>query len=100
MSCCLNKQCKYDDKCPAQSKLKSSMRRYFGFSSFQPGQLETMLPLMHGEDVFARMATGAGKSLCMFLPPLALSDSACGVVISPLVGLIEQQVHNCAVLIS
>ena len=53
-----------------------------------------MLPMMHCRDVFARMATGAGKSLCMFLPPLAWSDTACGVVISPLNGLIEQQVSS------
>ena len=38
-----------------------------------------------------RMATGAGKSLCILLAPLALSDSAVGIVISPLNGLMDQQ---------
>ena len=38
----------------------------------------------HGHDVFIRMATGAGKSLCMFLAPLAARENGIGVVISPL----------------
>jgi ATP-dependent helicase YprA (DUF1998 family) len=42
--------------------------------------------------VFVRMATGSGKSLCMFLVPLAVSDSGMGIVISPLNALMDQQV--------
>ena len=38
------------------------------------------------------MPTGGGKSLCMFLVPVSLGCGAVGIVISPLVGLIEQQV--------
>ena len=37
--------------------------------------------------------TGAGKSLCMFLVPLALGESTVGVIISPLKAPIDQQVH-------
>ena len=40
-----------------------------------------------------RMATGAGKSLCMFMVPLAYSDSAIGVIISPLNSLMDEQVR-------
>ena len=50
-----------------------------------------MLPLMHGKDVFARMATGAGKSLCMYLPTLTMGGSSRGVIISPLNALMEEQ---------
>ena len=39
------------------------------------------------------MATGAGKSMCIFLPPLAVGPDALGVVISPLNGLMDQQVQ-------
>ena len=91
-SVCLKKPCGYDEHCVAKTKLTSALMKHFGYSSFREGQLEAMLPIMHGRDVFARMATGAGKSLCMFLPPLAWSPDACGIVISPLTGLIEQQV--------
>ena len=52
------------------------------------------MALLHGNDVFVRMATGAGKSLCMFLAPLAVSECAMGVIISPLNGLMDQQVHS------
>ena len=75
-------------------KLHDVLLKYFSFSSFRDGQLEALLPVLHGRDVFVRMATGSGKSVCMFLGPLALNDSAIGVVISPLSGLMEQQVST------
>ena len=51
------------------------------------------MPIFHGNDVLVRMATGAGKSLCMFLAPLSVSERAVGVIISPLNGLMDQQVY-------
>ena len=32
------------------------------------------------------------KNLCMFLPPLMLGEKAAAVIISPLVGLMDEQV--------
>ena len=64
-----------------------------GSTVFRPGQLEAALAILHGQDVLVRMATGSGKSLCMFLGPLAKSDAAIGVIISPLNGLMQQQVY-------
>ena len=78
--------------CCVTDKLQTSLQKYFSYTSFHDGQLEALLPLLHGRDVFVRMATGSGKSLCMFLGPLAISESAIGMVISPLNGLMEQQV--------
>ncbi len=80
--------------CTAKDKLKEALYTYFKHREFRPGQLESTLPALHGQDVFVRMATGSGKSLCMFLVPLALNDAAMGVVISPLNALMDQQVHN------
>ena len=68
-------------------KLQEGLRKYFSYSSFRDGQLEALLPLLHGRDVFVCMATGSGKSLCMFLAPLATSEDAIGMVISQLNGL-------------
>ena len=47
-----------------------------------------------------RMATGSGKSLCIFLAPLAVGESAVGVVISPLNALMEQQVRQISFQLS
>ena len=57
----------------AKMKLELALRRYFRHESFRPGQLEALIPIAHGKDVFVRMATGSGKTLCMLLPPLATS---------------------------
>ena len=51
------------------------------------------MALLHGNDVFVRMATGAGKSPCMFLASLVVSGRAMGVI-SPLNGLTDQQAHS------
>ena len=78
--------------CLCELKLTQALQKYFGYTSFRPGQLEASLSMLHGHDVFVRMATGSGKTVCMFLGPLAMSSKAIAVVISPLNGLMEQQV--------
>ena len=83
-----------NEQCTAELKLRSVLRNVFQHDHFLPGQLEAVLPAVHGKDVFVRMRTGGGKSLCMFLVPLAVSDSAMGIIISPLIGLMEQQVSS------
>ena len=79
-------------QCLTKEKLEAALLKYFKYTTFRPGQLDALLAVMHEKNVFVRMATGAGKSLCMFLAPLALSETAVGVVISPLNCLMEQQV--------
>ena len=78
--------------CVVLGKVHTALQR-FGLRSFHPGQLESVLPALHGHDVFVKMATGAGKSLCMFLVPLAYSDTAIAIIISPLNTLMNEQVN-------
>ena len=72
--------------CVAVQRATSKLESVFGFHQFRPGQLEAILPPLHGRDVFVQLATGGGKSLAMFLVPLAHSETATGIIISPLNG--------------
>ena len=79
--------------CPAYASSRHVLREVFKYENFRSGQLEVIIPALHKRDVVAKMATGSGKSLCIFLVPLAASPNSVGVVISPLKGLIDQQVR-------
>ena len=53
--------------CVVPEKLKCTLQKYYSYTQFRPGQLESLLAIAHGKDVFVKLATGSGKSLCMFL---------------------------------
>ena len=78
-----------NDECAVHRRAEETLQKYSGFSSFKYGQLEAILPVLHGRDAFVRIPTGGGKSICMFLPPLAISSSSIGVIVSPLIGLTD-----------
>lgn len=81
-----------DNQCSVVAKLTTTLTQYFGFVGFRTGHKESVLSALHGKDVFLHLATGAGKSLSMFLVPLTYSTKAVGVIISPLNSLMEEQV--------
>ena len=72
--------------CAAEAKLKSVLNTTFHFTQFLVGQLEPLLAIAHKKDAYA---TDGGKSLCVYGVPLAIGGEAMGVIISPLVGLME-----------
>ena len=96
--CSLGSQCPVTEvcheipQCLVKAALKTALQRYFKHDDFRPGQLAATVAASHGRDVFVRMATGEGKSLCLFLVPLAAGASAMGIIISLLIGLMDQQV--------
>lgn len=69
---------------------EAALRRVFRFSGFRPGQRDIVEAVLAGDDVFALMPTGAGKSLLYQLP--ALIGLAPTVVVSPLISLMRDQV--------
>ncbi len=62
----------------------------YGYESFRGQQSEIVNALIQGEDALVLMPTGGGKSLCYQIPSLV--RSGLGVVVSPLIALMQDQV--------
>ncbi|WP_373519824.1 DNA helicase RecQ [Pricia sp.] len=73
-----------------KTDLHASLKKYFGFSDFKGLQEDVITNIVQGNNTFAIMPTGGGKSLCYQLPALIQEGTA--IVVSPLIALMKNQV--------
>ena len=79
---------------PLQQRALHVLETVFGYSAFRGHQAEIVRQVASGGDALVLMPTGGGKSLCYQIP--ALLRDGVGVVVSPLIALMQDQVDALA----
>ncbi|WP_432018807.1 DNA helicase RecQ [Streptomyces sp. 1222.5] len=74
----------------ADSEALATLHRVFGYEAFRGEQQGIIEHVVAGGDAVVLMPTGGGKSLCYQIP--ALVRPGTGVVVSPLIALMQDQV--------
>jgi ATP-dependent DNA helicase RecQ len=68
------------------------LQKYYGYPRFRDGQAKIISSILQGNDTFAIMPTGAGKSICFQIPALLFNGVT--LVISPLISLMKDQIDS------
>jgi ATP-dependent DNA helicase RecQ len=68
------------------------LQKYWKHETFRTPQQEIIQSVLDGNDTFALLPTGGGKSVCFQIPALLLNGIC--LVVSPLIALMKDQVQN------
>lgn len=74
------------------NKYLKVLRTTFGYEDFRPNQLEVVMAIGDGKDVFVAFPTSAGKSICFQIP--CLVRDGCGIITTPLISLMHDQIFH------
>lgn len=74
----------------------SLLQSVFGYPAFRGRQEDIIGQVAGGGDALVLMPTGGGKSLCYQIP--ALLRPGCGIIVSPLIALMQDQVQALLLL--
>lgn len=74
----------------SETEAQRTLHRVFGYDAFRGEQGEVIEHVVAGGDAVVLMPTGGGKSLCYQIPSLVRRGT--GVVVSPLIALMQDQV--------
>jgi ATP-dependent DNA helicase RecQ len=75
---------------PTRKAALHVLQKTYGYPSFRGAQAEIIDHVINGHNAFVLMPTGGGKSLCYQIP--ALCRPGVGVIVSPLIALMQDQV--------
>lgn len=68
------------------------LRKYWGYDSFRPLQLDIIESVLQGNDTLGLLPTGGGKSITFQVPAMILPGLT--LVVTPLISLMKDQVDN------
>lgn len=77
---------------PHQTAALKTLSRVFGYDHFRGQQAEVIETAVQGKNALVLMPTGGGKSVCYQIP--ALLRDGVGIVVSPLIALMKDQVDT------